>query len=384
MMNNVNPFKKIAYNFKQIDEAETEIEIYDVISDKKSYNWWTGEEGTEVTPSDFKEQLEAVNTPNVTIRMNSGGGEVFAANVIAVAITEAVNRGKKIACKIDGVCASAAVQIATACSEVIMHQSALLMIHNPMTGLCGYYDAHELKKAGNMLTATKDAIINHYTDKTGLSRQKLSNMMDEETWMDGKEAVEKGFADKLMFDDTVNDDTVYNRIKNAVTNTAFNIPQSYQTAINQIKIPDTKGENTEMEIKTVQDLKENYADLVNELKAEYEAEIKNAAREEGVNAERARIQAIDEMQGKVSPEMLNKAKYETFDTAEKVAMDAIKNNAFVQTGVLVAMAAETAPANEVKGLGNDGLPQPTNTKQNETEKASNAALAYLKKLGKVE
>ena len=209
-------------------------------------------------------------------------------------------------------------------------------------------------------------------------------MMDEETWMDGKEAVEKGFADRLMFDDTVNDDTVYNRIKNAVTNTAFNIPQSYQTAINQIKIPDTKGENTEMEIKTVQDLKENYADLVNELKAEYEAEIKNAAREEGVNAERARIQAIDEMQGKVSPEMLNKAKYETFDTAEKVAMDAIKNNAFVQTGVLAGMVTETAPANNVKGLGNDGLPQPTNTKQNETEKASNAALAYLKKLGKVE
>lgn len=382
VMNSTNPLKRIAYNFKQIDDSETEIEIYDVIAEKKSYDWWTGVEGTEVTPSSFKKELNAVQTPNVTIRMNSGGGEVFSANVIAVAIEEAVKAGKHIACKIDGVCASAAVQIATACSEVIIHKSALMMIHNPMSGLCGYYDSSELSKAINMLTATKDSIINAYVEKTGLSKQKLSNMMDAETWMDGNEAVEKGFADKLMFDN-VDDSVVFNRISEVCVNQAFNLPAEYRTAINKVQSKQEKGVPNDMEIKTLQDMKSAFPTLCDEFRNEVKNEIGEEMRNQGIESERQRMQAIDAMQGKVQPELLNKAKYETFDTAEKVAMDAITQNAFIQSGVIDAMKKETAPANNVAGQANTGeVKPPVDEKKKERDTASNIAEKYLQSLGK--
>lgn len=379
MLNSASPATRIAYNFVQISESETEIEIYDVIRNKKSYDWWTDKEGNEVTPSDFKEQLDSITTPNVTIRMNSGGGEVNAANVIAVAIQEAIQRGKNITCKIDGVCASAAVQIATSCKEVIMHKSALLMIHNPMSGLLGYYDVQELKKVINSLEATKNAIMNYYEEKTGLTRQKLSNMMDAETWMDGKEAVEKGFADKLMFDEEMEEESVLNNIREICVAQAFEIPENYRTAINKLPLQGKEG-NAEMEIKNVADLKEKYPALVDEIKAEVKNEIAEDLRNEGAETERARIKAIDEMQGKVDEALLNKAKYETFESAEKVAVDAIKNNAFVQNGVLNAMVQETATANGVKGLNNE----PVDNQVDESKQASKYAEDYLKSIGKVE
>lgn len=380
-MNNATPVKRMAYNFLQVNDQETEIEIYDYIANERSFDFWTGAEGNEVTPNSFKEQLNAVSTPNITIRMNSGGGEVFAANTIAVAIQDAVNAGKNIVCKIDGVCASAAVQIALSCKEVIIHKSALMMIHNPAVFLYGYYDANEISKEENMLKATKDSIINAYTEKTGLTAQKLSNMMDAETWLDGKEAVEKGFADRLMFDTESGAVDVYNNIRNAVQNTALNLPQEYRTAINKIIIDENKGGEPEMEIKTVQDLKNQFPSLVDELVNS----VKDQARDEGVMAERERIKAIDAMSGRVVPEMLNKAKYETFDKAEKVALDAISNGGLINTGVLNAMMGETAKANEVKGLNNEGNGgEAVNKKANTTAKAASIASNFYKSIGKAE
>ena len=74
-------YMRLAYNFLPSEADDTVIEIFDAIASKKSVDWWDGTEGTEVTPSDFQEKLNAVTTKNITIRMNSGGGEVTAANV---------------------------------------------------------------------------------------------------------------------------------------------------------------------------------------------------------------------------------------------------------------------------------------------------------------
>ena len=70
------------------------------------------------------------------------------------------------------------------------------MIHNPMTIAFG--DSAEMQKAIEMLGSVKDSIINAYEIKTGLSRAKLSHLMDAETWMDANKAVELGFADEIM------------------------------------------------------------------------------------------------------------------------------------------------------------------------------------------
>lgn len=375
----------IAYNIKTLDATETEIEIYNTIRSKKSYDWARNKDGPEVTPSSFKEELDAVTTPNITIRMNCSGGEVASANVIAVAIQEVVAKGKVVKCKIDGVCASAAVQIATACSEIIMHKSALMMIHNPMAFVYGTLNAGALQRVINMLDANKESIINHYVDKTGLKREEISDMMDAETWMDGNKAVEKGFADRLMFDDEMKVEDVMNNIQNVCLNTALNLPEDYRNAINQINKPTNTQEGAlEMEIKTVQDLIAQYPTLTNELRTQITNEISEGLREEGAKAERERLQAIDAMQGKVDNEALNKAKYETFATAEKVALDAITNGSFVQTGVINAMTGETAQANNVAGVVTpDGTPA-VDEKKTATENASNIALDYLKSMGKVE
>ena len=382
-----NGFARMAYDIVE-NEDNTEISIYDVIASKKSYDWWTDTEGTEVTPTDFKEQLNSCKTKNVTIRMNSCGGDVNSANVIAVAIQESRASGKKIVCKIDGLCASAAVQIATSCDEVIMHKSALLMIHNPMAFLFGYYNTNEMKSVDNMLTATKNAILNYYIDKTGLSKTKLSNMMDEETWMDGAEAVEKGFADKLMFDNDEDKGAVdvINRVRTCVNSTSFkNIPEIYKS---QDFIKEEKGASEVMPtINTVEELVAQFPELTNQLRTEA---INSAQTSEAsaVERERERIKAIDELSGKVSDELLNKAKYETLATAETVAMEAIKTGAFVQTNVLNALADEGKDTEDVKGLGNEGTKTPEEEanaeKAETTNHAEKVALNYLKQLGKVE
>lgn len=375
-------FTKIAYNFLPSNGDETVIEIYDAIANKKTTDWWSGETvGTEVTPSDFQEKLNAVTTKNVVIRMNSGGGEVSAANVIAVAIQEAREAGKHITCKIVGMCASAAVQIAISCDEVIAHASALMMIHNPKSFIYGYCEVKDLKSAENMLTAVKDGILNYYTKKTGMTKQKLSNLMDEEYYMDGKKAVELGFADSLMFEEE-DDETVVDRVQSVVNCFDFHrVPDKYKSAaVNTIS--KTKGEN-EMEIKTVAELTAKYPELVNQVKADAIAEARNSAVEEGVQNERKRLQSIDEMAGKISDTLLNRAKYETFDTAESVAVEAIKTGAFNNASVLAGMKSETAPANQVKGGANDGAGKPAVDKKVEaTAHAAKVAEDYFKKIGK--
>jgi ATP-dependent Clp protease protease subunit len=98
--------------------------------------------------------------------------------------------------KIDGIAASAASVIAMAGSKVLMSPVSMLMIHNPMTAAFG--NSAEMQKAIDMLGSVKDSILNAYEIKTGMSRTKLSHLMDAETWMDANKAMELGFADEIM------------------------------------------------------------------------------------------------------------------------------------------------------------------------------------------
>ena len=102
----------------------------------------------------------------------------------------------KVTVKIDGIAASAASVIAMAGDMVLVSPVSMLMIHNPATIAWG--DHVEMQKAIDMLAEVKESIINAYVLKTGLSRPKLSHLMDAETWMDANKAVELGFADEIM------------------------------------------------------------------------------------------------------------------------------------------------------------------------------------------
>ena len=110
----------------------------------------------------------------------------------------------KVTIKIDGLAASAASVNAMAGDEVLVSPVSMMMIHNPSTIAMG--DTAEMQKAIQMLDSVKDSIINAYQSKTGLSRNKLGKLMDEETWMDAGKAVDLHFADGVTERDALYED----------------------------------------------------------------------------------------------------------------------------------------------------------------------------------
>ena len=149
----------------------------------------------DVTPAMFKAELLA-GEGDITVWINSPGGDCVAASQIYSMLMD--YKGS-VTVKIDGIAASAASVIAMAGTRVLMAPTALMMIHNPLTVAIG--DSEEMQKAIAMLDEVKESIINAYEIKTGLSRAKLSHLMDAETWLSAHKAVELGFADDLLFRD---------------------------------------------------------------------------------------------------------------------------------------------------------------------------------------
>lgn len=154
--------------------------------------------GDEVTPKLFKDELAAGDGP-ISVWINSPGGDVFAAAQIYNMLMDYPN---DVTVMIDGLAASAASVIAMAGTEVQMSPVAMMMIHNPATVAIG--DSEEMKKAVKMLDEVKESIMNAYEIKTGLPRDKISKMMDAESWFNANKAVELGFVDKIMFSEATN------------------------------------------------------------------------------------------------------------------------------------------------------------------------------------
>ena len=146
----------------------------------------------DITPQLFKDELNS-GTGDITVWINSPGGDCVAAAQIYNMLMD--YKGN-VTVKIDGIAASAASVIAMAGNTVLMSPVSTMMIHNPATVAMG--DHNEMQKAIEMLNEVKESIINAYAIKTGLSRAKLSHLMDSETWMNANKAVELGFADGII------------------------------------------------------------------------------------------------------------------------------------------------------------------------------------------
>ena len=168
------------------NEGEKRVLLLDgEISDE---TWW----GDEVTPQMFRSELHAAEG-DIDLWINSPGGDCYAAAQIYNMLME--YKGN-VAVKIDGIAASAASVVAMAGTTVEMSPVATIMIHNPMTVSIG--DTHEMERTITFLAEVKESIINAYEIKTGMSRAKISRLMDAETWMNAKKAVELGFADAVL------------------------------------------------------------------------------------------------------------------------------------------------------------------------------------------
>jgi len=174
-------------NSTETESGEPELEFYGYISE---FSWWED----DITPKLFKDDLykNGMGGP-ITIRMNSGGGEVFAASVIKSIIVEYPGR---VTVRIDGLAASAATIVAMGGDVIKMQDSAYFMIHDPSAVAWGTID--EFKRVLKLLETIKEGIIDGYLGKTHLGPEKLAKMMTDETWMTAQEAYGYGFIDEVI------------------------------------------------------------------------------------------------------------------------------------------------------------------------------------------
>ena len=172
----------------------------------------------DVTPQLFKDELES-GTGDIEVWLDSPGGDVMAATQIYNMLK---NYKGKVTVKIDSLAASAASVVAMAGDEILMSPLSLMLIHNPLTVAAGNVD--DMQKAIDMLDEVKESIINAYELKTGLSRAKISHLMDCETWLSAKKAVELHFADGILFGNSNSDiaDESYAFSQREVSNNLIN------------------------------------------------------------------------------------------------------------------------------------------------------------------
>lgn len=287
--------------------------------DIASETWW----GDEVTPKQFTEELDALGSvPEIVVRINSGGGDVFAANAI---YTRLKDKAAKITVKIDGWAASAATIIAMAGDVIEIPANGVFMVHDPAVGLLGYFNEEQLAKATGELKIIKQSIVNGYALKTGKSADEIAAIMSAETWFDGKQAVEAGFCDRLMFEDA--ETTVENAEKvivNSVPVSLDRFPNMPVSLLSRLAAkasggfankktednPKRSGKSMDgtKEIKTVQDLKAAYPDLVNQIVDDETAK------------ERKRIQDIEGVALPGFESIVNEAKFSKPVNAGDVAM----------------------------------------------------------------
>lgn len=170
--------------------AEPEMELYGYISE---YSWFDD----EITPKMFKDDLYRLGGGGpITVRMNSGGGDVIAASIMRTIIQDYPGR---VTVRIDGLAASAATVVATAGDLVRIQDTAYYMIHDPLAVfLMAALNIEELARMTETLKSVKSGIVNAYEARTGLSRDRLGKMMTNETWLSAQESVDLGFADEVI------------------------------------------------------------------------------------------------------------------------------------------------------------------------------------------
>lgn len=194
--------KKSAYALAVVDGSCAELTMYgDIYNSRPTDFFGDPIEGDFILLSDFLDDLDDIRGCSaLTIRMNSYGGDAVVADTIHNRLRELSRAGMEITCIVDGVAMSGGSLIMCAADNVEVNPSSLIMIHNAWSFFFGGYNSADLLEAAAQLDAFDKAQAAIYERKTGLSQAEILGMMRETTYMTGREAVEKGFADKLIDD----------------------------------------------------------------------------------------------------------------------------------------------------------------------------------------
>lgn len=150
--------------------------------------WWG-----DIDETMFAQAMANTKAETIHLRINSPGGDVFAARAMMTAIAQ---HSAKVIAHVDGYAASAASGICMACDEVEMAAGSQMMIHEGWTITMGNKRDH--RKVGDLLEKIDNGLTDDYARRTGKSAEDIEAMLEAETWLDADEAVEQGFADRKV------------------------------------------------------------------------------------------------------------------------------------------------------------------------------------------
>lgn len=387
------PFERIKSHFAVAVDSKNEtaeIKMYGNVVKKRPMDWWTGKpvDGDFIVGSEVVNKLEEIGScKKLNIRLNSLGGDVHEAILIHNRIREMAKNGTEIHCSVDGVAMSAGSMIMCAAGKVTVTSSSLIMIHKSLTGLCGWYNEDELSKLATESAQYDKVIAASYKRKTGKTEEELLNMMSEETYMTGEEAVEKGFADELLeSEEKVEIAACADRTALVINGGRFPLmglkcPEKIPTATEPeressegVAIENEKNKEVTTvakDLKDVKDFKELKAENP-ELATAIENEIKSACRvqqktendeaaKKAVEAERKRLAEIDEISALFNDDVVKAAKYgDTACTAAELAYRVAKEGAKKGEDFLKNMDNDNAASNAEK-VKSAALPDETQT-----------------------
>ena len=303
-----------------------------IVSDDEKwiYDWF---EMACTTPGDFLAQLQEADGDDVLVLINSVGGYVMEAAEIYEAIR---SYSGKVTGKVVGQACSCASFIACAMYCEISPIGEIF-IHNCSGGVEGDYRAMQQMK--DQLLQTNDNIILAYQEKTGLSKDQLQKMMDKNTTLSAREAVELGFVDKISensnYDPRIDDRGMVaaafggmlpiSNLSDQKRMALAAAARGLQTTVGANNLPQQKEEH----MGKLSDFLASNKDANDEYQALVE-KAKKEAREEGVTAERARISAIDQIAGNIAQDLVHNAKYDKPVSAETLALEALKSGSIAQ------------------------------------------------------
>ncbi|MGN7760465.1 head maturation protease, ClpP-related [Paenibacillus sp. 22594] len=323
------------WNMVSTSEDEAELYVYGPIVNGDGWVYeYFGEEVSDKVA--FVRDLNALGAKkNITVYINSDGGDVYAAHTIH----NVLKRNKaSITVYIDGIAASAASVIAMAADKLIMPVNATLMIHDPLIGISGYFNTEDLAGMKDLLDQVKNSIVAAYMIKSNLTDKEISKLMSNETYMTGKQALEMGFADEVLYDKSVE---VVNAGKYAIVNSLAvdtsrmkNNPFLKQEG-EEPNMPGTPASpiNTPVPVSPP---------AVPPIAAPQAAAVPLAI-VDAAAAERERLKGIDAIAANIDPELVNDAKYNNPISAEQLAFKAMKEGKMLNTGLFnQAVAANVA------------------------------------------
>lgn len=195
--------------------------VVDIFGD---INWIDNDEHT------FKNDLDKITADNITVRINSGGGDVFTGHTIYNMIKQTNKRVKVV---VNGLAASIASVIAMAGDVVEMPSNAMLMIHNPSCYSGG--TAEDMRKTADTLDKVAETIKAVYVNRTGLSDEEITQMMNDETWLTAQEAKDKGFCD-IITDEIKIDNSSNRKFFNSYKHTPTNLTDVQDSSDDELKL----------------------------------------------------------------------------------------------------------------------------------------------------